>query len=102
MENSATLLRQLGAVESEMERIDERLTVANQSLNLAFSLELIRDFVSDKALDFRAAFNAESGKAKEILASHIDQLVLTPRATDDGMVYDVSGDIDFSAVTEKP
>jgi hypothetical protein len=63
-----------------------------------FSLESIRDFVSDKALDFRAAFDAEPGKAKEILARHIDQLILTPRGTEDGMVYVVSGDIDLSAV----
>ena len=46
-------------------------------------------------MDFKAAFEAEPGKAKEILAGHIDQLVLTPREGEDGMVYDVSGDIDL-------
>jgi hypothetical protein len=51
--------------------------------------------VSDKALDFLAAFDAEPGKAKEILAGHIDRLVLMPRETEDGMVYNVSGDIDL-------
>ena len=95
MGHSATLLQQLTTVESEIERIDEHLALANQPRDLAFSLESIRDFVSDKALDLRAAFNAEPGKAKEILAGHIDQLVLTPRATGDVMIYDVSGDIDL-------
>lgn len=95
MGHSATLLQQLATLESEIERIDERLAVANQPLDLAFSLESVRDFVSHKALDFRAAFDAEPGKAKEILAGHIDQLVLMPRETAGGMVYDVSGDIDL-------
>ncbi len=64
-------------------------------MDLEFSLESIRDFVADKALDFKAAFDSEPVKAKEILACHIDQLVLTPRETDEGPVYDVSGDIDL-------
>ena len=95
MGHSATLLQQLATLESEIQKIDERLAVANQPLDLAFSLESIRDFASDKALDFQAAFNAEPGKAKEILAAYIEQLILTPRNTEDGMVYDVSGDIDL-------
>ena len=52
MGHSATLFQQLAGIESEIERIDERLALANQPLDLAFSLELIRDFVSQKALDF--------------------------------------------------
>lgn len=95
MGHSATLLQQLATLESEIQRIDERLAVANQPFDFAFSLESIRDFVSEKALDFRAAFDAEPGKAKEILAAHIERLILTPRTTEDGMVYDVSGDIDL-------
>lgn len=95
MGHSATLLQQLAGVESEIERIDERLAVANQPLDLAFSLESIRDFVSDKAMDFTMAFDSEPAKAREILALHIERLILTPRKTEDGSVYDVSGDIDL-------
>jgi site-specific DNA recombinase len=95
MGHSKTLLQQLATVESEIGAIDERLAAANQPLDMAFSLESIRDFVSDKAMDFKAAFEAEPGKAKEILAGHIDQLILTPKEGKDGMVYDVSGDIDL-------
>jgi site-specific DNA recombinase len=95
MGHSATLLQQLATVESEIERIDERLAVANQPLDLAFSIETIRDFVADKTLDFKAAFDSEPVKAKEILARHIERLVLTPREAEDGPVYDVSGDIDL-------
>ena len=78
-----------------IEQADERLGVANQPLDLAFSLESIRNFVTDKALDFGAAFDAEPAKAKEILARHIDKLVLTPRETEDSMGYDVFGDLDL-------
>jgi hypothetical protein len=42
-------------------------------------------------MDFKAVFDSEFPKAKEILAQHIDRLVLTPKETEDGMVYDVSG-----------
>jgi hypothetical protein len=79
----------------EIERIDERLAMANQPLDLAFSLESIRDFVADKTLDLKAAFDAEAVRAKEILACHIDQLILTPRETGEGSVYDVSENIDL-------
>lgn len=95
MGHSAPLLQQLAGIESEIERIDEHLALANQPLDLAFSLELIRDFVSQKTLDIRAAFDSEPGKARQILANHIEKLVLTPRETEDGPVYDVSGDIDL-------
>jgi len=64
MGHSATLLQQLATIESKIERIDEHLAVANQPLDLAFSLESIRGIVSDKALDFRAAFDADPGKRR--------------------------------------
>ena len=79
----------------DIERIDKRLALVNQPLDLAFSLELIRNFVSEKVLDFRLAFDAEPGKAWQILANHIEKPVLTPKETEDGPVYDVSGDIDL-------
>ena len=95
MGRSVTLLQQLAEIELEIGRIDEQLAFANQPLDLAFSLESIRDFVAKKALDFRSAFDAEPGKARQILANHIEKLILTPRETEYGPVYDVSGDIDL-------
>ncbi|WP_260705900.1 hypothetical protein [Edaphobacter flagellatus] len=44
---------------------DERLAVANQAQAWRFSIETIRDFVSNKAMDFEAAFDSEPAKAKE-------------------------------------
>ena len=95
MGHSTTLLQQLASVESEIERIDERLALANQPVDLAFSLEALRDFAAEKSADLAAAFDATPEKAKEILSGHIEKLVLTPRQGADGMVYDVSGDIDL-------
>jgi hypothetical protein len=92
---SATLLQQLSAIEVEIERIDESLAAANQPLDVAFSLESVRDFVATKALDMKGAFDTEPGKARQILANHIERLILTPRDAEDGPVYDVSGDIDL-------
>ena len=95
MGHSATLLQQLASVESEIERIDERLALANNPLDLAFSLESVRDFVTEKATDLRVAFDEETAKARQILAQHIHELILTPRETETGPVYDVSGNIDL-------
>jgi site-specific DNA recombinase len=96
MGHSATLLQQLAMIESEIGRIDEQLALANQPLDLAFSLESVRDFVSEKVLDLRSAFDLEPAKARQILANHIEKLVLTPRGDEDGgSVFDVSGDIDL-------
>lgn len=95
MGHSTTLLQQLAELEGEIEQIDEKLALANQPLDLSFSLDLIRDFVSKKAADFQAAFDAEPARARQILASHIEKLVLTPRATAEGPVYDVTGDLDL-------
>jgi DNA invertase Pin-like site-specific DNA recombinase len=95
MGHSVTLLQQLAMIESEIERIDEQLAVANQPLDLAFSLESVRDFVSEKAFDLRTAFDFEPSKARQILANHLERLVLTPRDASDGPVYEVSGDIDL-------
>jgi hypothetical protein len=95
MGHSATLLQQLAGIESEIGRLDERLALANQPLDLAFSLESIRDFVSREVLDFKAAFDSEPTKARQTLAKHIEKLILTPRETENGPLYDVSGDIDL-------
>jgi site-specific DNA recombinase len=95
MGHSATLLQQLASIESEIERIDHRLALANHPLDLAFSLESVRNFVAGKATDLRGAFDLDAAKARQILAKHIHELVLTPRETEAGPVYDVSGDIDL-------
>lgn len=95
MGHSMILLQKLAGIEGEIARIDEKLALANQPLDLAFSLEFIRDFASEKATDFTAAFASEPKLAKEILARHIDRLVLTPSEQDGRMVYDVTGDIDL-------
>lgn len=45
----------------------------NQPLDLAFSLESVRDFVSEKAIDLRAAFDFEPSKARQILANYVEK-----------------------------
>ena len=86
MGHSAPMLQHLATIESEIAQIDERLALANQPLDLAFSLGSIRDFVATKSLDFRAAFDAEPAKARQILANHIEKLILTSQETESGPV----------------
>lgn len=57
--------------------------------------ELIRDFVEAKSLDLKAAFDAGPARAQQILANHVEKLILIPRESEDGPVFEVSGDIDL-------
>ena len=89
------LFRELGSISQGMVPGVRAARLANQPLDLAFSLESIRNFVSEKATDLRSAFDLNPEKARQILASHIERLLLTPREGEDGPVYDVSGNIDL-------
>jgi hypothetical protein len=95
-------LQQLATVESEIERVGERLAVANQPLDLAFSLEAIRDFAAEKTLDFKAICGSESLKPKEILARYIDRLVLTPRVEAGSRSTTFRATLTFSAADGGP
>ncbi len=94
MRPSSTLLQQLTALESEIAKLDERLASAKNSIDLAFLLELVRDFVPTKVTDLRSALIWSLGRAADS-GEPYRKLVLTPRKAEDGSVYAVSGDIDL-------
>lgn len=53
------------------------------------------DLVAAKSLDFRASLMRNPARARQILANHIEKLILAPKGTESGPIYDVSGDIGF-------
>ena len=71
------------------------LASVNQPLDLAYSLEGVREFAASKLMDLRTLVNSDITAARNALAKHIAQIVLTPKQTPEGAVYEVSGDVDL-------
>ena len=70
---------QLNQIERDIKTIDDKLASVNQPLDLAYSLEGVREFASAKLLDLRALVHADITAARTALAKHIAQIVLTPK-----------------------
>ena len=92
---SPTLGVQLTQIERDIKTIDDKLASVNQPLDLAYSLEGVREFASAKLLDLRTLVHADITAARTALAKHIAEIVLTPKQSPEGPVYEVSGDVDL-------
>ena len=92
---SPSLGVQLTQIERDIKTIDGKLASVNQPLDLAYSLEGVREFASAKLLDLRALVHADITAARTALAKHIAEIVLTPKQSPEGPVYEVSGDVDL-------
>ena len=78
-----------------MARLDERLAEMNQPRDLAISVDDLRQFLCEKAAELGAMLRGDVETARQALAKHIDQLVLTPRQTLDGPLLEVFGDVEL-------
>ena len=92
--HSPTLLAQLATIEAEIGRLDDQLSTLNQPLEISASLEDLRSFFCEKALELRTLLRGDVERARQALAKHIEKLVLTPKETPEGPVFEVSGDVD--------
>ena len=92
---SPSLGNQLTQIERDINAADHTPASANQPLDLAYSLEAVREFASAKLLNPRALVHADITATRTALAKHIAQIVLTPKQSPEGPVYEVSGDVDL-------
>jgi hypothetical protein len=92
--HSPSLLAQLATIEAEIGKLDEQLATLNQPQEISTSLEELRTFFSERALELRTVLRADVDRAREALAKHIKKLVLTPKDTPQGPVFEVSGDVE--------
>jgi septal ring factor EnvC (AmiA/AmiB activator) len=92
--HSAALLSKLAEVEARIEDLDRRVEGCNP-INVAATVEEIRDFVYRNILNLRGLLHEDASKSKDALARHIGQLVLKPKQTPTGQVYEVSGDLNL-------
>ncbi len=95
MGHSPSLLSQLSLVESEIEKIDNRLAVTNKPQDATVSIKELREFAARKAFDLTAVLRSDVPTARQALANHAQKLVLTPKETPDGQVLAVSMDVDL-------
>lgn len=92
---SGALSDKLRAVESRRKEISDILSPKREPTRVTFSTEEISEFVLRKAQDFGSALRADPQNVKETLRRHIKELVLTPKETSTGWVYEVTGDLDL-------
>jgi site-specific DNA recombinase len=101
MGHSPTLLDQLSTVEREIEAIDRKIAEINAPKELSFSIQRLREFVTEKTLDLQSVLKGDVAAARRTLANHIEKLILTPKETPEGALLEVSGDIDLFARDER-
>jgi hypothetical protein len=92
---SEALSARLLAVEIRSKEISVILDSPRELQQVGFSNEEIREFVLRKAEDFVSALKGDPHSVKEALRRHIKELVLTPKETATGSVFEVTGDLDL-------
>lgn len=93
--HSPNLLSKLAAIEAEISRLDDRLAEMNQPRDLTVSLDDLRMFLHERAAAIGELLHGDVEIARQALAKHVDQLVLTPKGTPDGPILEVSGDVEI-------
>ncbi len=91
--HSPSLLAQLAVIESEIAKLDDQMCSLNRPEELAASVEDMREFFRQNALELRSLLRGDVDTARQALAKHVEKLVLTPKETPDGPVFEVSGDV---------
>ena len=96
-QQSPTLTAELSVVENRIEAIRSQLKVPESPITTKVPIERIREFVSRKSHDLEAVLLGDRKAAKQALRTHINPLVLTPKSSESGPVYHVTGDFDVFA-----
>ena len=91
--HSSVLLAQLSKVESRMAEIDRLLKVKPATKLPRFTDRQIAEFLRQECEDFSEALAGDPELARQEIQKRIKKLVLTPKETPDGPVFEVSGDV---------
>jgi hypothetical protein len=93
--HSPVLLSKLATVESQISAVDRRLE-AHAPKDLTATMEELRGFVCKNVMNLQELLRSDGANARTALTRHVRQLVLTPRRTPGGTLYDVSGTFDLA------
>jgi site-specific DNA recombinase len=92
---SPTLLSLLQNIEAQVEAINMRLKSPKKTEKITASKDEVRDFVFQKARDLQTSLKADVLIAKQTLRRHLRPLLLTPKHTPAGPVFEVTGDLNL-------
>ena len=92
--HSPVMLAKLASLEAQIAEVDRRMD-AGKPRDLSAAVGEVRAFVYKNVLQLRELLHADAEKSKPILARHIGQLILNPKETPEGPVYEVSGEMDL-------
>jgi DNA invertase Pin-like site-specific DNA recombinase len=90
---SPALSARLGTVESRIAQIQRLRDAGVEPKAPEFTTEEIREFVQRKSQEFANILAGDTAIAREQLRQRITKLVLTPKQTQDGSVFEVTGDV---------
>jgi len=90
---SPALSARLAAVESRIAQIQRLRDAGVEPKVPEFTTEEIREFVQRKSQEFANILAGDAAIAREQLRKRITKLVLTPKQTQDGSVFEVTGDV---------
>ena len=92
---SAFVAEQLRSVESRLAEIDRLLTSKPAAKLPTFTDEQIREFLQKECKDFCELLKGDLEVAKREIQKRIKRLVLTPRQTPNGTVFEITGDVEL-------
>ncbi|HEY1754442.1 MAG TPA: hypothetical protein VGG72_03535 [Bryobacteraceae bacterium] len=94
--HSPALLSTLAGVEGQIEDLSRRIE-ACKPMNAAMTVAEIREFVYRNVMNLQGLLHEDASRAKLALARHLGQLILKPKQTPTGPVYEVSGGLNLLA-----
>jgi site-specific DNA recombinase len=92
---SPTLSSLLRKIEAQVEAINARLEGPKEIERKLISKDEARTFVLQKARDLQTLLKGDPLIAKQTLRKHIKQLILAPKQSPAGPVFEVTGDLDL-------
>jgi len=97
---SKTLIDRLQFIDAELERVREMLALPEEPESPPLPVAEIEQFLNRKTADIAALITGDPELAKVELRKRVDKLLMTPKHTPEGPVYEVSGDLRLFAAEE--
>ena len=93
--HSSSLLTELQSIEAEIEQVERQIATC-KPFDVKALLSEARKFAADRLMNLATFLRANADLAKPAILKHIKQLVLTPRQSPTGPVYEVSGSLELT------
>ena len=92
--HSPILLTKLSEVDAQINEVDRRMD-EHKPVDLTATVAEMREFVIRNVMQLRTLLHEDASKSKAAFVRHIGRLTLTPKQTQDGPIYEVSGAVDL-------